>query len=181
MASPAGRCAARAHVERLAGPRAGEIEVVRARHVVGCDGARSAVCTLMGRTLEGDSAGQAWGVMDVLAVTDSPDIGRKAAIQSASEGRVPIIPRDEGYLVRFHIELDKPAANQRVFSLNVTTAELIAAAQRILRPYTLEGAWWSVYEIGQRPCTRFDDLPTDPLDDRLAPVADRNFKPSLPW
>lgn len=38
---------------------------------------------------------------------------------------------------------------------------LIAAAQRILRPYTLdvkEVAWWSVYEIGQRLTDKFDDV-----------------------
>jgi phenol 2-monooxygenase len=37
-----------------------------------------------------------------------------------------------------------------------------AAARRILRPYTLEVkevAWWSVYEIGQRLCDKFDNVP----------------------
>ena len=39
---------------------------------------------------------------------------------------------------------------------------MIAAAQRILHPYTLEVKevpWWSVYEIGQRVCDKFDDVP----------------------
>ena len=47
---------------------------MQARYVVGCDGARSAVREAIGRQLVGDSANQAWGVMDVLAVTDFPDI-----------------------------------------------------------------------------------------------------------
>ena len=43
-----------------------------------------------------------------------------------------------------------------------------AAAQRILHPYTLEVkeiAWWSVYEIGQRLCDRYDDTPESPSPD----------------
>jgi phenol 2-monooxygenase len=150
-----------ARLERLGGEQAGQIETVAARFVVGCDGARSAVRQSLGRVLHGDSANQAWGVMDVLAVTDFPDIRLKATIHSAEEGSVLIIPREGGYLVRFYIELEKLNANERVASRNVTVDHLIAAAQRILRPYTLdvkEVAWWSVYEIGQRLADRFDDL-----------------------
>ncbi|WP_332811060.1 FAD-binding monooxygenase [Sphingomonas sp.] len=150
-----------ARLERLDGEQAGRIETIEARFVVGCDGARSAVRQSLGRVLHGDSANQAWGVMDVLAVTDFPDIRLKATIHSAAEGSVLIIPREGGYLVRFYIELEKLNANERVSNRNVTVDRLIAAAQRILRPYTLEVkevAWWSVYEIGQRLADRFDDL-----------------------
>ena len=49
-----------------------DVETVRARFVVGCDGARSQVRKALGRSLTGESANQAWGVMDVLAVTDFP-------------------------------------------------------------------------------------------------------------
>lgn len=62
-------------LERCDEGHAGEIETVRARYVVGCDGARSQVRRSMGRQLVGDSANQAWGVMDVLAVT----MGRRGA------------------------------------------------------------------------------------------------------
>jgi 2-polyprenyl-6-methoxyphenol hydroxylase-like FAD-dependent oxidoreductase len=143
-------------------PDGPEVETVRARYVVGCDGARSGVRRALGRALHGDSANQAWGVMDVLAVTDFPDIRLKAAIHSAQEGSVLVIPREGGYLVRLYIELDKLSANERVAERNITVEHLIAAAQRILHPYSLsvqEVAWWSVYEIGQRLCDKFDDVP----------------------
>ena len=146
---------------RLEGP-AGQTETVRARYVVGCDGARSAVRRALEIKLHGDSANQAWGVMDVLAITDFPDVRLKAAIQSASEGSALIIPREGGYLVRIYIELDKLNENERVTERNISIDKLIAAAQRIFRPYTLEVkevAWWSCYEIGQRLCDRFDDVP----------------------
>jgi 2-polyprenyl-6-methoxyphenol hydroxylase-like FAD-dependent oxidoreductase len=69
----------------------GQIETLRAGFVVGCDGAHSIVRRSLGRALHGDLANQAWGVMDVLAITDFPDIRIKAAIHSANDGSVLII------------------------------------------------------------------------------------------
>ena len=135
-------------------------ETVRARYVVGCDGARSRVRRAIGQTLDGEQANQAWGVMDVLAVTDFPDIRLKALVQSGAQGNLLIIPREGGYMVRLYIEMDKLAPDERVASRAITVDHLIAAAGRILAPYRLdvkEVAWWSVYEIGQRLCPRFDD------------------------
>ncbi len=159
-----------ATLERLDSGHEGETEQVRARYVAGCDGARSTVRKSLGRELKGDSANQAWGVMDVLAVTDFPDIRLKALIQSADEGSILIIPREGGYLVRIYVELDKLAADERVASRNITLDQLIAAAQRIMRPHSLEVkevAWWSVYEIGQRLTDRFDDVPVQDVGTRL--------------
>src|SRR5450755_3238538 len=156
-------------LERIDPPHQGQIETVKARYVVGCDGARSTVRQSLGRALRGDSASQAWGVMDVLAVTDFPDIRIKSLIQSAHEGSILLIPREGGYLVRIYVELDKLNENERVSSRNITIERLIAAAQRILHPYTLEVkevAWWSVYEIGQRLCDKFDDVPEEEVGTR---------------
>jgi 2-polyprenyl-6-methoxyphenol hydroxylase-like FAD-dependent oxidoreductase len=160
-------------LERADDAHKGQIEIIKARYVVGCDGARSAVRQSIGRELRGDSASQAWGVMDLLAVTDFPDVRLKALIQSASEGSIVLIPREGGYLFRLYVELDKLNANERVSSRNITIDRLIAAAQRILHPYTLdvkEVAWWSVYEIGQRLCDKFDDVPAADVARRLPHV-----------
>ena len=140
----------------------GEVEVIRARYIVGCDGARSMVRELMGHALKGASARQLWGVMDVLAVTDFPDIRLKSAVQSSENGSVLIIPREGGYLVRMYIELDSLRGDERAADRGVTFDMLIAKACDILAPYTLdvkEVAWWSAYEIGQRVCDAFDDVP----------------------
>jgi len=153
-----------ARLERLDAAHEGQIETIRARYVVGCDGARSTVRKSIGRALHGDSANHAWGVMDVLAVTDFPDIRFKSLIQSASDGSIIVIPREGGYLVRLYIELDKLDAGERVSNRNITADDLVAAARRILKPHTLdvkEIPWWSVYEIGQRLCDKFDDVPED--------------------
>lgn len=142
----------------------GATETVRARHVVGCDGARSAVRRILGHELKGESARQLWGVMDVLAVTDFPDIRLKAAIQSADRGSLLIIPREGGYMARLYIELDELRDGERAADRKVTPEALIAKAQAILSPHALdvkEVAWWSAYEIGQRVCDGFDDAAED--------------------
>lgn len=148
-------------MERTDAAHAAQLETVQARYVVGCDGARSAVRKSIGRQLVGDSANQAWGVMDVLAVTDFPDIRYKSAVQSAN-GNLLVIPREGGYLVRLYVEMDKLDEEERVANRGITVDKLIAVAQRILHPYTLdvkEVPWWSVYEIGQRICDKYDDVP----------------------
>ena len=148
-------------LERVDPEHKGEIETVRARYVVGCDGARSAVRKSIGRALHGDSANHAWGVMDVLAVTDFPDVRMKSLIQSANDGSIIIIPREGGYLFRIYVEMEKLGDAERVSDRNIKVDDVIAAARRVLKPHTLEVKevpWWSVYEIGQRLCDKFDDL-----------------------
>src|SRR5436305_5301775 len=162
-----------ARLERVDDAHEGQVETVKARYVVGCDGARSTVRKSIGRVLHGDSANHAWGVMDVLAVTDFPDVRFKTLIQSANDGSIIIIPREGGYLFRLYIELDKLDANERVSDRNITADDLIAKARRILNPHTLdvkEVAWWSVYEIGQRLTDKFDDVPEEAIVTRLPRV-----------
>ena len=84
-----------------------------------------------------------------------------------------MIPREGGYLVRLYVEMDKLGEDERVANRNITVDQLIAAAQRILHPYTLdvkEVPWWSVYEIGQRICDKYDDVPARQSASRLPRV-----------
>lgn len=136
-------------------------EIIRAKYIVGCDGARSAVRQALGYVLKGEARRQLWGVMDVLAVTDFPDIRLKCAIQSAGHGSMIIIPREGGTMVRMYIELDAMEGDERAADRGVTAELLSQKAGNVLEPYTLdvkEVAWCSAYEIGQRLCDSFDDL-----------------------
>jgi phenol 2-monooxygenase len=150
---------------------ADEVIITRARYVVGCDGARSQVRTAIGRDLKGDYQYQAWGVMDVLAITDFPDIRLKSIVKSANEGNILIIPREGGYLVRIYVELD--SLGERGGSRETTLEEVIAATQRIFRPFSFDVqdvAWWSVYEVGHSLTDRFDDVPDEQVGDRTPRV-----------
>lgn len=152
----------------------GAQKTVRARYVVGCDGARSGVRDAIGAQLRGDFANHAWGVVDMLATTDFPDIRLKAAIQSADAGNILLIPREGGYLVRLYVDLGETDPNQReALRDQHTQASVIATAQRVLRPYTLDVksvAWFAVYQVGQRVTDRFDDVPPAQAATRLPRV-----------
>ncbi|WP_314148268.1 FAD-binding monooxygenase [uncultured Leifsonia sp.] len=141
------------------GPQEGVERTVRAKYVVGSDGARSKVRESIGCTLAGDQANHAWGVMDVLAVTDFPDIRTKCSIQS-EYGNILLIPREGGYLFRMYVDLGE--VHDDSGAVRATTIEqIIAKANEILHPYTLDVrnvAWHSVYEVGHRLTDRFDDV-----------------------
>ncbi|PPK94578.1 phenol 2-monooxygenase [Kineococcus xinjiangensis] len=145
---------------RTCGERAGETRTVRAKYVVGADGARSRVRASIGCTLAGASANHAWGVMDVLAVTDFPDVRRKCAIQSAA-GSILHIPREGGHLFRMYVDLGEVPEGGSHAVRSTTLEQVIAKAQQILHPFTLDVrdvAWHSVYEVGHRLTDRFDDV-----------------------
>jgi phenol 2-monooxygenase len=135
---------------------------VRANYVVGCDGAHSPVRKAIGGELHGDAAHQAWGVMDILANTDFPDVRQKCLISSANEGNVLILPREGGYVFRMYVELDKLKDGEKAASRKFTQDDMIAAANRIIKPYSIdvkEVVWWSIYDIGHSITDKFDDEP----------------------
>ncbi len=154
-------------LERLDPGHEGTTERLRARYVVGCDGARSGVRKAIGRVLKGDKANQAWGVMDVLAQTDFPDIRMKALVKSANVGSIIFIPREGGHMVRVYIEMDALAEGQRLSTRDMSVDTLIQATNRVLHPYSLdvkEVAWWSIYEVGHSLTDKFDDVPAEAVD-----------------
>jgi len=137
-----------------------EYITIRARYVIGCDGARSAVRKAIGRVLEGDATNHAWGVLDVLAVTDFPDVRFKAAIQSAENGNILLIPREGGFLVRLYVDLGEVTAENRSDLRGMTATDIAERAAAVMHPYSLEVkevVWSSVYEVAQRLADSFDD------------------------
>ncbi|WP_307220589.1 FAD-dependent monooxygenase [Microbacterium sp. SORGH_AS_0888] len=141
----------------------GSERVVRARYVVGCDGARSAVRTAIGRHHVGDVSQHAWGVMDVVVETDFPDWRIKCAI-NADAGNILHIPREGGYLSRMYIDLGEVAADDDHRVRQTPIEEIVRRANEILHPYSIEVrdvAWHSVYEVGHRVTDRFDDMADD--------------------
>ncbi|CAB4894391.1 MAG: 3-hydroxybenzoate 4-monooxygenase [Actinobacteria bacterium] len=147
--------------------------VIRAKYVVGCDGARSAVRSAIGRELKGESANHAWGVLDVLARTDFPDVRLKSIIQSAEHGNILLIPREGDYLFRIYVDLGEVDPNQRSGVRSLAQDDVIARAQKVLHPYSLDVksvVWFSIYEVGQRVTDGFDDVPSELRDSRLPRV-----------
>ena len=126
----------------------------RARYVLGCDGAHSAVRRSLGYKMIGDATNAVWGVMDVYPLTKFPDIRKKATLHS-EEGALLIIPREGGDLCRFYIELP-----EGTIAKDVKQEDLIKAAKKLFGQYSLEirgTFWWSAYAIGQRLADKFSE------------------------
>ncbi|KAL4974682.1 FAD binding domain-containing protein [Aspergillus desertorum] len=128
-------------------------ELIQARYVVGCDGARSLVREQLNVPMEAKSTDSMWGVIDIAPITDFPDIRQSCAIHSNQYGSVMTAPREDR-LVRFYIQLkgedglDKKAMEQTEESPDA----LIQMAQRIMQPYNLTYRycdWSSIYPIKQ--------------------------------
>ena len=144
--------------------RVSETRTVRAKYVVGADGARSSVRRAIGGSLSGSTSMHAWGVMDVLAKTDFPDIRKKCIIHSEA-GSILHIPREGNHLCRIYVDLGEVDGNDGGNVRKTPLEEVIAQANAIMHPYSIDVRdvpWHSVYEVAHRLTDRFDDAATSP-------------------
>lgn len=153
-----------------AGEREGETIKVRAKYVLGADGARSRVRKAIGASHSAVISNHAWGVVDMVSDTTFPDIRMKSIIHSKA-GSILHIPREGGYLFRSYVDLGAVPEDDNHAVRNTPLEDIIDKLNAIVAPYTIkpvEVAWWSVYEVGHRVTERFDDvLPED--RDKLDP------------
>ena len=134
-----------------------EIREVRAKYVVGCDGARSWTRERLGVTLQGDINDAVFGVVDIIPKSSFPDL-RKTCYIRAKTGTLMLIPRSN-FEVRLYVPVEEGSALSSPRDL--TFGDIIRAARKILAPYTLEViscSWWSAYRVGQRVGNRFSVL-----------------------
>lgn len=139
----------------------GPERTVRTKYVVGSDGASSKVRKSIGRQLAGDAANQAWGVLDIVANSNFPDIRTKASIHSTS-GSILHIPREGGHLFRLYVDMGEIDEENKGTIRDTPVQEVIDKANAILHPYFVdvkEVAWNSIYEVGHRLVDGFDNLP----------------------
>ncbi|CAL8584823.1 hypothetical protein XPA_010406 [Xanthoria parietina] len=146
-------------IRKLEHARQGDQETVHARYVIGCDGAHSWTRAQLGFCMEGEQTEYIWGVLDIIPLTDFPDIRSRCAIHSAESGTIMVIPREDG-LVRIYCQLSTvaPGDDGRFDRSRITPESILEAAQKIIKPYKLDYKyrdWWTVYQIGQRVGNHF--------------------------
>ncbi|KDQ19535.1 hypothetical protein BOTBODRAFT_102644 [Botryobasidium botryosum FD-172 SS1] len=136
-----------------------ELEVVRAKYVVGADGAHSWVRRALGIDMVGEATNAVWGVVDFVPVTDFPDIRMFCSVTSP-HGSLVIIPREDD-LVRVYVQLTEIEVNQtgRLDKSKFNPYDIIKVAQRYFYPYKLATPksfdWWTIYIIGQRVASSY--------------------------
>jgi phenol 2-monooxygenase len=132
-------------------------EIVRAKYVLGTDGAHSWTRKALGIHMEGDRTNKHFGVMDIIPLSNFPDIRISCVIHS-SFGSIMTLPREAG-LVRFYVQLGESSAEETDFDRSkVTPDDIIKIARKIMQPYTLDYKhcdWFSVYTVGQRLAESF--------------------------
>lgn len=91
---------------------AGSIRTIRTKYLVGADGARSVVRKSTNIEMDGDITDIVWGVVDLIADTNFPDIRRASTIegtQGQGRGDALIVPRercsDGSYMTRLYIDM----------------------------------------------------------------------------
>ncbi|KFY94209.1 hypothetical protein V500_03367 [Pseudogymnoascus sp. VKM F-4518 (FW-2643)] len=145
-------------LNKAANDKAGTQETIQAKYMIGCDGAHSWTRKQLGYTLDGEQTDYIWGVLDIIPITDFPDIRQRCAIHSANSGSVMVIPR-ENKLVRLYIQMTTTEkGGEPVDRTNITPAMILECAQRTLAPYKLSYEycdWWTAYQIGQRVGSNF--------------------------
>ncbi|KAK6886627.1 Phenol hydroxylase [Candida tropicalis] len=154
-----------------------DYELIHAKYVVGSDGAHSWVRKQLNIDMDGEQTDFVWGVLDMVPITNFPDIRSRCAIHSKESGSVMVIPR-ENDLVRFYIQLkevereesspgdkefsgtveERRSSKGRIDRSKITPESILKQAQKIFHPYSLEMTdlhWYTGYQIGQRVSPKF--------------------------
>ncbi|KAJ5088705.1 hypothetical protein N7456_012321 [Penicillium angulare] len=132
---------------------AGMGTTVEAKYILGCDGAHSWLRKQLGLRLEGESYDDSWGVLDIIPLTDFPDI-RKRFIIKSKHGTLMMIPR-ERKLVRVYVELPPDVADR--YRAECDADILMEQIAMIMQPYTISTShidWSTIYTVGQRICRK---------------------------
>ncbi|KDQ13598.1 hypothetical protein BOTBODRAFT_363213 [Botryobasidium botryosum FD-172 SS1] len=134
-------------------------EVVRAKYVVGADGAHSWVRSAVGIDMVGESTKFVWGVVDFVPESDFPDLRISCAIHT-KYGNCMIVPREKD-LIRVYVHLGDVEVGDsgRIDRSQFGPDEILRVAQKCFYPYKLSAPqgfdWWTVYIVGQRVASSF--------------------------
>ncbi|KAJ5789887.1 uncharacterized protein N7518_006898 [Penicillium psychrosexuale] len=138
-------------------PQKTQVETIRAKYLIGCDGAHSWTRKQLNIPVEGSNTDHIWGVIDVKPVSDFPDVRRLSVVTNAA-GTILVIPRERG-LVRFYVPVQtcEAGATDRFDRSKITSDLIRERVQAIFAPFTFdfeECSWWTVYQVGQRIATQ---------------------------
>ncbi|RAH71713.1 uncharacterized protein BO66DRAFT_419348 [Aspergillus aculeatinus CBS 121060] len=160
--------------------RTGETETVRAKFLVGSDGAASMIRKKLNIPFHGVSTDMYWGIMDGKFESDYPHAWIFGGYLSTEHGCCVIIPREDGHIrlyTQLNLSLIERIAKERqerdpsfkeaggkVDTNSITPDEVLEQANRIFTPYTVRFAspltWFAIWKVSERVAEAFssDDL-----------------------
>ena len=150
---------------------------VRAKYIFGADGARSVVRKSFGINLEGSTADDVFGVIDIVADSDFPDLRKLGEIYD-EQSAILLIPRERlangQWLTRIYVPFITGASDEapngeltvekqkeleqsrRERKSKINPDTIMAKINEMFHPYHVnikkgtEVQWWAAYQIGQR-------------------------------
>ncbi|KAM0117209.1 hypothetical protein ACP6JC_006222 [Aspergillus fumigatus] len=137
--------------------RPGNVETVKAKYLIGCDGAHSWTRKQLNIPFEGSTTEHIWGVVDMVPITNFPDIRRVCTVET-EHGTLLIIPR-ERQLVRLYLPLQVVDGISGSLDRSSVTLDMVRQrAKEMLRPFDFDFKvcdWWTVYQVGRRLASNF--------------------------
>ncbi|PBP24207.1 monooxygenase, partial [Diplocarpon rosae] len=122
--------------------------IVKAKYVVGADGAHSFTRNELGINFVGIKANMRWAVLDTFLQTDFPVCQEIISFEKDGQSRVAWIPRERG-LARFYVLLDGG---------EITQERTEQSIKEHLAPYSVEFAkteWFSQFDVQERVAETF--------------------------
>ncbi|KAG9083839.1 hypothetical protein FS749_005701, partial [Ceratobasidium sp. UAMH 11750] len=141
----------------------GTKETVRAKYVIGCDGAHSWTRAQLGIDMVGDTSDSVWGLVDVFIDSNFPDIRNLTVVEN--NGRRGVLVPRENDMVRFTVQLHdtevcKDPATGRIDRAQIPASELMQRVKEVFEPYRIDfigEPWWDgVYVVGQRLASAYE-------------------------
>ncbi|KAJ5814779.1 Monooxygenase FAD-binding [Penicillium riverlandense] len=132
-------------------------QMIRARYLIACDGAHSWTRHKLNVSTDGSDKSTDWGVLDIVPITDFPDIRQACSVQSEPHGSIMTVPR-ENKLVRFYIQLQNGLKEDNSPYSSDPPRALVEMASRTMSPYKLTYKhcdWWSYYSSARRVAQNF--------------------------
>ncbi|KAF7178862.1 hypothetical protein CNMCM7691_007684 [Aspergillus felis] len=137
--------------------RPGNVETVKAKYLIGCDGAHSWTRKQLNIPFDGSTTEHIWGVVDMVPITNFPDIRRVCTV-ATEHGTLLIIPR-ERQLVRFYLPLQAvDSTSASLDRVSITLDMIRQKAKQMLSPFDFDFKicdWWTVYQVGRRLASSF--------------------------
>ncbi|KZT06658.1 uncharacterized protein LAESUDRAFT_147053 [Laetiporus sulphureus 93-53] len=134
------------------------VEVFRAKYVIGCDGAHSWVRGQCGIAMDSSDAGVSWGVIDFTPVTNLPTPRAKNIIQSPLSGILATIPRPDDTMRIYAAWKENTAVTNEMQLAAMMESKLPEFIKRAFLPYQFEVkdiTWCGQYTVAQRVASSF--------------------------
>ncbi|KAF2266555.1 FAD/NAD(P)-binding domain-containing protein [Lojkania enalia] len=161
---------------KVANAVTGQGETLRAKYLIGADGAQSQIRELLGTPFDGLATECFWAIMDCEVKTDYPHILDFSIVISDEHGGTILVPREQG-VTRIYVQVPEKRAvkvadarkrsrkngsavgETQVHNHGITPEEVMDQWKKIMTPWMVDFAgplsWFAVWRVNERVARSF--------------------------